>query len=289
MTSLNENLAKRSFAVTLAAVSCVVVLAAQSSPAASATTPAITTASAAQSTSLLPAVAASQSFAVATKVELPFHGGPSGGGAPGGGPTGGSGQGGPPGGGPPPSGGPPGGAGGPQGGPPGFPHDESGTLTLNRTTHDAVRVTASGDLDAVDSSFAVDASGAVTPGSSPNRYIVAFDNASAIGAQQTAALKAGDAWNATAQILTFGGPQTAVPLAVKVVSVSGGVVTLAATGNASITVSTPRGDRPADLAVDADMQVASGKLRSYSQKLSQTVKTPRRTFTLSATTTLTSN
>ena len=79
-----------------------------------------------------------------------------------------------------------------------------------------------------------------------------------------------------------------MPLAVKVVSVSDGMLTLAATGIASITVSTPRGDRPADLAVTIDMQVASGKLQSYTQKLVQTMKTPRRTFTLDATTSLTS-
>jgi hypothetical protein len=280
MTSLDGNFAKRACAATLATALCVVGLVA----AASATTTAA--ASAAPSTSLLPAVAASQAFAVATKVELPPRGGPPGSGPPGGGPPGGgSAQGGPPDGGlPPGGGGPPGGA----AGPPGFPHDESGTLTLSRTAGGAVHVTANGDLDAVDASFEVDASGAVTSGSSPNRYVVAFDNATTIAAKQTAVPKAGDAWSATAQILSFGGPQTAVPLAVKVVSVSDGVVTLAAMGKASITVSTPRGDRPADLAVDVDMQLASGKLRSYTQKLVQSVKTPRRTFTLGATTTLTS-
>jgi hypothetical protein len=183
-------------------------------------------------------------------------------------------------------GGSPSGAGSPGGAAPSFPHDESGTLMLSRTTGDSVRVTTSGDLDTLDASLAVDAVGAVSASSPPNKYIVAFDNANAIAMKQTASPKPGDTWDATAQIQTFGGQQTAVPVAVKVVSVSDGLLTLAATGSASITVSTPRGDRPADLAIAIDMQVAAGTLRSYTQKLEQTMKTPRRTITLDATTTL---
>ena len=276
MTSLFQRLARPGFAVIATAWLAGLTVASATAVAAQATESATATAS------LLPAVATSQSFIVATKVQTPFHGGQPGGRPP----DGASGQGGPPGG-PPPGGSPPSGAGPPGGYRASFGHDESGTLMLSRTTNDSVRVTTGGDLDTLDASFAIDTIGAVSASSPPNKYIVAFDNATAIAAKQTTTPKPGDTWDATAQIQTFGGEQTAVPIAVKVVSVSDGLLTLAATGSASITISTPRGDRPADLAIGIDMQVASGKLRSYAQKLAQTMKTPRRTITLDATTTLT--
>jgi hypothetical protein len=253
------------------------------------------TALAAQSaSSLLPAVSSSQSFVASVQVQLPQrpsgggHGRPGGGyggyggGGPGGGGYGGYGNGG---------GQASGGQGGPQGGgqQQRFPHDQSGTLTLKRTASNSVQVTTGGDLDTLDSALPINATGGIDAGDTPNQFVVAFDNAAALVTQAPAAPKVGDSWPATIQIVTMGSALPTQSVTVKAVGVNGANLTLQATGSGTITISTPRGDRPADVSATLNLTTAAGKIASSTQQISQTVKTQYRSFTVGATTSLKSN
>jgi len=226
-------------------------------------------AAAATTSSLLPLVGTSQTFAVTTHTDAPFHRpppNPSASGAP--------------------TGPPPGGAQGPSGQGHGFGQfqdqmrDQNGTLTFNRSSTAGLVITAGGDLDPIDSPLAVNAQGAIDPGQNPNRFIIAFDNASAI-AVAAASTPAG---SATFTALVPQGSLATVPLSVKVVSTSGDTTKLEGTGSATITLSTPHGDRPVDMNVTADLELTAGRLSAYTQTFVQTVKTPYRTMTITTTT-----
>jgi hypothetical protein len=224
---------------------------------------------AAATISLLPPVGASQTFVVSTHTDAPFHHpqpNPNASGAPAGPPPGGA-Q----------------GPGGPAHGNGSFQEqlrDQNGTLTFNRSSNAALAVTASGDLDTLDSPLAVNAQGAIDPGQNPNRFIIAFDNASAI-ALAAAGTPAG---TATFSALVPQGSLVTVPLTVKVLSTSGDTTKLEGTGSATITLSTPHGDRPVDMNATAELELTAGRLSAYTQTLEQTVKTPYRTMTITTTT-----
>lgn len=227
---------------------------------------------AAAASSLLPPIGASQTFFVSTHTDAPFHRPPGQG--PGNGP-GGSGS--------PPSGGPQGGA--PGAGPGQFQQffrDETGTVTFRRATDDSLVVSTTGDLDPVDAPLSVNAQGAVDQGQSPNRFVVAFDNASAL-ATAAASTPAG---SATFSALMPNASIATVPLVVKVVSTNGDTTNLEGTGSGSVTIATPHGDRPVDINATADLELRAGRLSTYTQTLVQTIKTPFRSMNITTTTTL---
>jgi hypothetical protein len=223
---------------------------------------------AAATTSLLPAVGASQTFSVTTHTDAPQH-------------PAGQGQGhyeGRPPGGAAPSGAP----GAQHGGFQQFFRDESGTLTFKRATDASLVVTTTGDVDAIDAPLTVTSQGTVDPGTTPNRFIVAFDNANAVAT----AVAGAAAGSATLSLLMPNGSVATVPIAVKVLSTTGDVTKVEGTGSGTVTMSTPHGDRPIDINATADVELSAGRLSTYTQTLEQTIKTSFRTMNITTTTTL---
>lgn len=215
---------------------------------------------------------ASLTFTVSSHTDTPFHnqGGPHGhGGFHGGGPGSG------------PSGDPS------ASGFADFLRDKNGTYTLSRTSS-GVTVTTSGDVDSFNSPLAVTGQGTVDPGSLPDRFIVAFDNATVLAAGMHAQAALDDSWSATMQLLM--GPDTlhGLPITVKVTSVNGNDVALQGTGQDNFTLSTPMGDQPVSVNATVNADIAAGKLHAYSQKVVQTMTMQDRSVIITATTILTS-
>ena len=227
---------------------------------------------AATSLSLLPPVGASLTFAVSSHTDTPFHNhGDSHG--HGGFHGGGSGSG--------PSGDPS------ASGFADFLRDKSGTYTLSRTSS-GVKVTTSGDVDSFNSPLAITGQSTVDPGSLPDRFIVAFDNATALAAGMHAQVALNDSWSATVQLLM--GPDTlqGLPVNVKVMSVNGNDVAMEGTGQGNFTLSTPMGDQPVSVNATVDADIVAGKLHAYSQKVVQTMTMQDRSVIITTTTSLTS-
>jgi hypothetical protein len=225
--------------------------------------------------SLLPTVGSSQTFAVTSHTDSPFHGG---------GP--GQGPGGP--GGPPPSGA----FGGSQGHGGGnfraFMRDESGTLTLKRDAAGSLSVTSSGDVDQVASPLTVTDRGTIDPGDTPDRFIVALDNAIVLASGMAAGTSSSSPWQASVSLLMPPGSLVLLPLQVKVLSSDSSGVKLEGTGTGTVMVSSPHGERPVDVNVTADEQLTAGRLTTYTQKIQQAIKTPYRTMNITNTVSLTS-
>jgi hypothetical protein len=237
--------------------------------------------------SLLPAVGASVVFTVASHADVPHHhggyhgnggyhgyGGYHGGGQSGGGQENGS-----------------YGDSSASGGLADFLRDQKGTLTLVRTSS-GVNVTASGDQDLISSSgtapLAVTSQGTLDPGSPPNRFVVAFDNAIVLAAAMPAQAAPNESWSATLQLLM--GPDTlqALPVTVKVAAANGNDVKMQGTGQGNFTLSTPMGDQPVSVNATINTDVTAGKLHAYTQKVVQTMTMRNHSVTITTTTSLTS-
>jgi hypothetical protein len=226
-----------------------------------------TAAAAAAQNSLLPPVGSSLTLAVRTHTDFPSRDqsrfeqpGP---------------------GGPPPSGG----GQTHQGGFRALMRDQNGTLTLQRQSTGSLLVTTGGDVDQISSPLSVSAQGTIAPGDNPNRFVVALDNAIALAQ----ALPAGPGvWHATLSLLMPPGALDQLPVQVKVVSSDASGVKLEGSGSGTVTITTPRGERPVDVKVTADEQLSAGRLAAYTQEVEQAFSTPSRTMTITNTVTLTS-
>jgi hypothetical protein len=163
--------------------------------------------------------------------------------------------------------------------------DQDGALTLQRQSAGSLLVTTGGDVDQISSPLSVSAQGTIAPGDNPNRFVVALDNAIALAQ----ALPAGPAVShATFSLLMPPGALDQLPVQVKVVSSDASGVKLEGSGSGTVTIATPRGERPVDVKVTADEQLSAGRLAAYTQEVEQAFSTPSRTMTITNTVTLTS-
>lgn len=231
--------------------------------------------------SLLPPVGGSVTFTVTSHTDSPFHnhGGYHGyhgyGGFHGGGPgAGGAGSG-------------PGEDSSASGDFADFLRDRKGTLTLNHTSS-GITVTTSGAVDSFYSPLAVTRQGTVDPGGPPDRFIVAFDNASALAQALHPRTNPGDSWNATLQLLVGPDALQALPVAMKVVSVNGNDVAMQGTGQGNVTLATQMGDQPASINVTVSADIAGSQLHAYAQKVVQTMTMHDHNVTITTTTSLAS-
>jgi hypothetical protein len=167
-----------------------------------------------------------------------------------------------------------------------FLHDQSGTLTLTRTSS-GITVTTNGALDSFYSPLAITRQGRIDPGGPPERFIVAFDNAQALATGMDKQATPSGPWNATLNFLL--GPDTlqALPVTVQTVSTNGDDVKLQGTGEGAFTISGPIGDQPVTVDVTVNAEIAQDRLSAYAQKVAQTMTMRGRPVTITTTTSLT--
>jgi hypothetical protein len=168
----------------------------------------------------------------------------------------------------------------------GFRHDQSGTLTIKRSSQDAIQVTSGGGLQSFNASYPVNPAANST--SKPNPFVEAVYNALALAPSNSNQLRAGNEWNASIPIRAGRNSQSALPLKVKVISVNGNSANLEGTGSQTLTFTSSRGQRQADVSATIDMTLVGGRLNAYTEKLSRTMHGQSGSFTSSNTTTLTS-
>lgn len=165
--------------------------------------------------------------------------------------------------------------------------DQKGTLTLRRSAADSVQIVIGGDLDPIQSPLAITETGAIDPGTSPNRFIVCFDNGVSMEAGLTTDAKVGTQWSSAIEVPTQNDTLQSFPVTVKVTSVSGDDLKLEATGQGTMTVSTPRGERTVNVNVAGNEEFAAGRLSAFTQTVKESLKTPYRTMTITNVTSLT--
>lgn len=228
---------------------------------------ALTSTAAASTGSLLPAVGSSVTFTATSHTDTPHH---HNGGFHSSGPGGG-----------------PGGGGSGGGGFASFTRDQNGTITFARDAS-GVEPSVTGDLDTVTGPLGVSSQGVIDPGSPPNRFVVAFDNASAIAEAMPARISANSSWSANVQFQP--GPDASlqtVPLTTTAVSVAGDDVKIQGSGKGTASLSTPMGDQTADISVTVNAEIKGGQLQSYTQQIAQTMSMHDHTFTITTTVGLT--
>ncbi|HXM19504.1 MAG TPA: hypothetical protein VN934_11945 [Candidatus Tumulicola sp.] len=169
----------------------------------------------------------------------------------------------------------------------GFRHDQSGTLTIKRSSQDAIQVSSGGALDSFNASYPVNPTSAA-PGSKPNPFVQAVYNALALAPNSPNQLRAGDEWNASIPIHAGRNSHGALPIKVKVISVNGNSAKLEGTGSQTLTFTSPRGQRQADVSATIAMTLVGGRLNAYTEKVSRTMHGQAGSFTTSNTTMLTS-
>lgn len=151
-----------------------------------------------------------------------------------------------------------------------MPHDQSGTLMLNRTAPDQVHLTASGGLDAFDATQHVDNNGRVAQPSSPYPFIDLLNDVSAMMANAPASLQKDATWKATIdapgwESVVVGGSMPkqmkSLDVTMRVVSVSGNTTQLHGDGKMVTTEHTISGDTSATIETTLDCTLVSGQMQ----------------------------
>ena len=154
------------------------------------------------------------------------------------------------------------------------PHNQSGTLTLNRASSDSLHLTASDGLDVFDETLHVDGRGVVDQPKPPYAFADLLNSLGVMMASAPAALQKDTSWTTSISTPSWiSGAKGSMPkemsevaMTMKVAAVSGNTMLVHGDGKNEVKMATGMGAARSVIAMAIDCAFVSGHLRKCSRK-----------------------